>query len=77
MEQQQKEDKFERALRNLDGAIDRFDRNTEDFKTQFEAINAELDKVLKSTGSIIETIIVVGVIEALAICALIAGFAYR
>ena len=77
MEQQQKEDKFEQALRKLDGAIDRFDRNTEDFKAQFEAINAELDKVLKSTGSIIETIIVVGVIEALAICALIAGFAYR
>lgn len=75
--EQQKEDKFEQALRKLDGAIDRFDRNTEDFKAQFEAINAELDKVLKSTGSIIETIIVVGVIEALAICALIAGFAYR
>lgn len=73
----QKEDKFERALRNLDGAIDRFDRNTADFKTQFEAINAELDKVVASKKPIIATIIIVGVVEALAICALIAAFAHR
>lgn len=60
------------AAQMLDEAILKMDKNTERFKEQFAEMNISLDKIVASKKPIVATIILVGAVEALAICSMIA-----